>query len=572
MTSDLVEFGKAVRLARTAKGMTLEMLAHEALGNQDRKSYVSAVEKGRKRLSALTVQKFATFLELDDPVVARLVTGAADEDEPITQVEVNADAISKELEEVRKTLKLSEALAVSLAYEFAEGNPTDLTSALNELRRAFEVAAKQPTTGNLDADVNAVLEEVRRLNADDRMEEAKEALREALERKKAQQEQVAAEVSALIRSGIDQAVLMRDVEEAARLVVEQVETEVQAPEDRFYAIDRASIDWQERGRDGRLAFDLEVSIAIARHLLERSTSAEKRGKAFNSLATALAILGEREIGTARLEEAVAAYRSALEEHTREQVPLDWAMTQNNLGNALQNLGTRESGTARLEDAVTVFRSALEEYTRERVPLDWAMTQNNLGTALATLGERESGTARLEEAVTAFRAALEVRTRERVPLNWAATQNNLGAALLTLGERESGTERLEEAATAFRAAQKEITRGRLPLNWAKNQSNLGNALLMLGQRDSGTQRLEEAVEAYRAALEEFTPEQLLLDWAMTIGNLAVAYGAMFEKTGDRARLEEAIALVRAAREVFDEAGASYFIEKSDWILARLEAKL
>jgi hypothetical protein len=39
----------------------------------------------------------------------------------------------------------------------------------------------------------------------------------------------------------------------------------------------------------------------------------------------------------RLEEAVTAYREALQERTREQVPLDWAMTQNNLGNALSLL-------------------------------------------------------------------------------------------------------------------------------------------------------------------------------------------------------------------------------------------
>ena len=184
----------------------------------------------------------------------------------------------------------------------------------------------------------------------------------------------------------------------------------------------------------------------------------------NNLGTALGTLGERESGTARLEEAVAAYRAALEERTRERVPLDWAMTQNNLGNALQRSGSgragrrgsrrrsrptarrwrngranacrsmgddaeqsrrcapnareRESGTARLEEAVAAFRAALEERTRERVPLDWAMTQNNLGAALRTLGERESGTARLEEAVAAYRAALEERTRERVPLDWA----------------------------------------------------------------------------------------------------------------------------------------------------------
>ena len=94
-------------------------------------------------------------------------------------------------------------------------------------------------------------------------------------------------------------------------------------------------------------------------------------------------LGERESGTARLEEAVAAYRAALEERTRERVPLDWAMTQNNLGNALRALGERESGTARLEEAVAAYRAALEERTRERVPLDWATTQNNLGNALSS---------------------------------------------------------------------------------------------------------------------------------------------------------------------------------------------
>ena len=89
------------------------------------------------------------------------------------------------------------------------------------------------------------------------------------------------------------------------------------------------------------------------------------------------------------------------------MPLDWATTQNNLGNALRMLGERESDTARLEEAVTAYRDALTERTRERVPLGWAMTQNNLGAALWTLGERESGTARLEEAIAAWEACLIV---------------------------------------------------------------------------------------------------------------------------------------------------------------------
>jgi tetratricopeptide (TPR) repeat protein len=98
------------------------------------------------------------------------------------------------------------------------------------------------------------------------------------------------------------------------------------------------------------------------------------------------------------------------EHFGERVPLDWAMTQNNLGIALMTLGERESGTQRLEEAVDAYRAALQEYTRERAPLQWATTQNNLGNALLRVGERESSTQRLEEAVEATRRCRSGRAR------------------------------------------------------------------------------------------------------------------------------------------------------------------
>jgi tetratricopeptide (TPR) repeat protein len=106
--------------------------------------------------------------------------------------------------------------------------------------------------------------------------------------------------------------------------------------------------------------------------------------------------------------------------------------------ALGEQGDQRGDNNALLVAIALYRAALEEMTRERVPLDWAATPNNLGIVLRTLGERESGAARLEEAVAAYRAALEEMTRERVPLQWATAQNNLGGALLRLGERESGT--------------------------------------------------------------------------------------------------------------------------------------
>ena len=69
-----------------------------------------------------------------------------------------------------------------------------------------------------------------------------------------------------------------------------------------------------------------------------------------------------------------------------------------LADALATLGDQSGQNAPLQEAVGAYRAALQERTRERVPLQWAMTQNNLGTALGTLGERKSGTQRLEEAV------------------------------------------------------------------------------------------------------------------------------------------------------------------------------
>ena len=80
----------------------------------------------------------------------------------------------------------------------------------------------------------------------------------------------------------------------------------------------------------------------------------------------------------------------------------------NLGTALSSLGERESGTARLEEAVEPIARRWRKGRASR-SRSTGRDENNLGTALRRLGERESGTAKLEEAVAAYRAALEERT-------------------------------------------------------------------------------------------------------------------------------------------------------------------
>ena len=83
-----------------------------------------------------------------------------------------------------------------------------------------------------------------------------------------------------------------------------------------------------------------------------------------------------------------AYRQALTVRTRDDLPQDWAMTQNNLGNA-SRLGERLGGRRvwAAERGGEAYRQALTVYTRDDLP-QLGQTQNNLG--VCGLGERLGG--------------------------------------------------------------------------------------------------------------------------------------------------------------------------------------
>ena len=181
--------------------------------------------------------------------------------------------------------------------------------------------------------------------------------------------------------------------------------------------------------------------------------------------------GEPE-GARRLAEAVEAYRQALTVFTRDDLPQDWATTQDNLGNMLQALGERQGGaegSRRLAEAVDAYRQALTIRTRDDLPQQCAMTQNNLGQACARGAGRAAGGSgeearRLAEAVEAYRQALTVFTRDYLPQDWARTQNNLvygsGPWASVKGSRQ-GLRRLNEAVEAHRQALTVFTRDDLP---------------------------------------------------------------------------------------------------------------
>ena len=118
------------------------------------------------------------------------------------------------------------------------------------------------------------------------------------------------------------------------------------------------------------------------------------------------------------------------------------MTQNNLGTALRGAWGAGERPARLDEAVAAHRDALEEATRERVPLDWATTRTTGPSANSSLGERR--TARRTWRRSRPTARCSGGTSERVPLDWARAQNNLAQTQTRLAFALHDLERTDEA--------------------------------------------------------------------------------------------------------------------------------
>ena len=54
--------------------------------------------------------------------------------------------------------------------------------------------------------------------------------------------------------------------------------------------------------------------------------------------------------------------------------------------------------------MTTYRDALQENTRDRVPLEWAYSEHGLANALALLAKQEKSAARMREAITCMEGA------------------------------------------------------------------------------------------------------------------------------------------------------------------------
>ncbi|MCE2747991.1 MAG: helix-turn-helix domain-containing protein [Rhodobacter sp.] len=522
----LAEFGKLVRARRTEKGLSQEALAAAALGNPDRKGYISQLENGKlPNITALTLQKIARALDIPQ----------ADIDSLLGVTQPPAQEVTEELATLRHergTLQnaldnlgqLTRAYLIALATQFEL--PDAYTLPDPALRSFLTKKAEEYRAYRIQID--ALDERIAGLG------NLKAAAQDAAER--LDFDQVEALLSRVHEVETDIAAKTAEARAANALLrgqVDQAYRLLSAAADSFAGIDPVEPARRRNGYQDRLySHGLRYSgpsLALSARMtqdaladLPQATEPTLWASLQNNLAVALQQQGSRTggaAGAALLGQAVDAFRAALEVHTRADHPVDWAMTTQNLASALQDQGSRTggaAGAALLGQAVDAYRKALEVRTRADHPVDWAQTTQNLAGALQHQGirtEGAAGAALLGQAVDAYRAALEVRTRADHPVHWAMTTQNLARALQNQGSRTegaAGAAMLGQAAEAYRAALEVRTRADHPVQWAMTQENMALLEQARAAHDTCTDpapHLRAALDHVTAALTVFDPDHM-----------------------------------------------------------------
>jgi hypothetical protein len=334
----------------------------------------------------------------------------------VTHVQTKSD-LSLEARELAR----QEKLIHRIAEKYVEARPEDPLKALEGIEAALERLsndiARDRRGSNFDKDFDEMIAEVDRLILEEgALDEAGQTLGRAKDDLVDRRRELAAEEKRIVEKQITVASLRNDPEAAASHYVELIALDADRPASVDEIQARALALGDEYRTNGNL-FDGRTALA----LLET---------AYQICANAASSLGERDSRPEFLHRAIALFHEHLAMVPRQLLPTVWATTQNNLGNALADLGTRAGDTDALQDAVTAYRAALEVTHAGGQPDGLGHDPEQPRQRPRNLGARAGDTDALQDAVTAFRAALEVRTREASPMQWAMTQNNLGNALRT----------------------------------------------------------------------------------------------------------------------------------------------
>lgn len=213
------------------------------------------------------------------------------------------------------------------------------------------------------------------------------------------------------------------------------------------------------------------------------------------------------------DQAVQAYQHAHEYYTKVQIPESkYAELETDRGKTLRIESQHTSGdkaVVLLDQAVQAYRNALQCYPKADQPGDCAEEKMDLGVTLwleAEYVDGDKANALLDQAMMVFQPLLEAYTQTGSPSEYVPLlQLFLGTALGSEGIRagdDKAPALLDQAVRTCNNALKVLPRTESPDGWADIQVALGNALADKGLREGADQSasFDQAIEALRNAIE------------------------------------------------------------------------
>jgi tetratricopeptide (TPR) repeat protein len=263
--------------------------------------------------------------------------------------------------------------------------------------------------------------------------------------------------------------------------------------------------FKDEGKRMRLGQSLSETLYAAMpavQSLPQDLTSRERASIQMCYGNAVATLAFQRGTTDLYHVAVQTYRAALEQLSRDDSPIDWALTQKHLGASLQAIVEQTLDEDTLRQAAEALEASLEIFRRESHPMQWASAQNRLGQVLYRLDLKTGEQETLKKSLAAFQAALQVFNRNDFPSRWADVMNNFAQAAQVLGEQLHSAEVLEKAVNACLGVLEIRRKEKGPLQWAATQNNLGSALFLLGKLTDDETHLEGAADAFEQALSVY----------------------------------------------------------------------
>ncbi|ACC83531.1 CHAT domain-containing protein [Nostoc punctiforme] len=208
--------------------------------------------------------------------------------------------------------------------------------------------------------------------------------------------------------------------------------------------------------------------------------------------------------------------------TREEYPIEWAISKLNLGNAY---GNRIYGdpTENREKAIAAYQDALKIYSREEYPIEWAETQTNLiplYSAKIKHIKKDDNYVNLDKLVSICNAVLEIFTLYRYIEKWVIVKNNLASLYCDTPHRNLSNN-FELAIDIYKEVLGVLNKESFTEECANTHMNMGIAYDKRVQGDR-QENFNLAVQAYQNSLKFYTRDNYPFTYAILQNNLGNAY--------------------------------------------------